>query len=140
MQTKFKAGEEVIHNGEKKTVLVSSKDFSTQKISYILADTGKKIPESELSKISKDTVTNETGQKEDLHEQYLELYGKNVPNKYKKNEEWIREKIEEKVSAPVNIDDMDLDMMIEYIQKNELDIDMEKIESEQDLRNVLKSL
>lgn len=139
MQTKFKAGEEVIHNGEKKTVVVSSKDFSTQKISYVLSDTSKKIPESELSKISKSEVKESEG-KEDLHAQYLELYGKNVPNKYKKNVDWIREKIEEKVSDPVNIDEMDLDMMIEYIQKNELDIDMDKIESEQDLRNVLKSL
>lgn len=138
MQTKFKAGDEVLHNGEKKTVVVSSKDFSTQKISYVLADTNKKIPESELSKIG--TEPESVNETKDIHAQYKELYGKNVPNKYKKNEEWIRAKIEEKVSIPVNIDDMDLDMMIEYIQKNELDIDMAKIESEQDLRNALKSL
>jgi hypothetical protein len=101
MSTKFIAGDEILHNGENKTIVVSSKNFNTNKISYLLSD-GEKVAEEELKavsgltrkKVESKKKDNQTDELDGLHTTYQELIGKQVPVKFKNDLDWIKEKIE----------------------------------------------
>lgn len=91
MSTKFKPGDEVYHNGKRLTVQVSTKNFTSNVVSYLLSD-GNMVAEDKLkiaSAVSEDTNA-------ELLEKYQTLFGKKVPINKIRDLEWIQTKVTEK--------------------------------------------
>jgi hypothetical protein len=141
MKTKFKPDETCWLDGETEVeIAVAKKDFKNKSIKYRLkSDNGKTlgmvVDESRLSKVKSKAAPAQTN----LLDEYKELFQKNVPAKYKNNEDWIQNKIDAKKAELENaekynaIADLDADGLIKLIEDKELDIDVDEFEEISDL-------
>jgi hypothetical protein len=156
MKARFQPGDKVLQDKETVTVQASVKDFSTQKISYRIAETqdlvpeealqgvdanGKPLPETKQANVLPEEDKGlEDGKTpiEKLREEYFELYGKLVPPNMKNNEEWMSIKIEERTIQNEDkdvtfelLEVMDEEQLENLIAEKELEIDIDDYDVEQ---------
>ncbi len=100
----FQPEEKVIVNGQEVTILGSKKDFSTNKVSYVIKETGETVSSDligSIEEINTDVDTNISDEAKaaeeakTVSEKYLTVVGKEVPSNKKKDIAWIKAKIEE---------------------------------------------
>lgn len=134
MRTKFKVDQKVLLKDKERTVIGTSKNFSTNKVSYRL-DGGEMVNESQLSSASK--VVRMPSQLEKLQDRYAELYGKPPANSKKNDAEWLSTKIQENApeESPWEVLDALSDEAVHtFITEKELDIDAADYNSVQELK------
>lgn len=91
--TKFNEGDKVLYKGKEVTVEVTTKNFSTNAISYVLS-TGEKVSENELIPVG--LKATKPAENTPLLEVYKAIFGKAVPANKKNDLFWIQSKIDEK--------------------------------------------
>lgn len=145
MKARFGIGQEVMHGETLATVIVSQKDFSNQKIRYQLSTGGELVYEEELSDVivrtpikrntpapaeEKPVSGTSLLDKEAMLNEYRAAVGKNVPPPKRNDAEWVLGK----TLAEMNEEDI-----LSFVEKYELAVDVDEVESVEDLTRAILS-
>lgn len=147
MKAKFKQGEKALLKGDEVSIVVSQKNFSTKKITYLLAD-GRKVPETDLTAL-KGRARKETPEILEARETYAKLFNETVAISMKNNLVWMKTKIAEaEALADADndteatstttrweaLDDLEGESLLKFIELQGLEIDPEDYETESELK------